>query len=98
MIGVKKNHVRKQSKDILANSEYPSEILCSIYPVMITGNQRNGVLLEPNFLMKIYSEDDHAKVFATGRNEFKNVWCLLTKWTMPVIYCDACALLMSEIL
>lgn len=37
------------------------------------------------------------KAFATGRNEFKNFWCFLTKWTMPVIYCD-CALLMSEIL
>lgn len=37
------------------------------------------------------------KAFATGRNELKNFWCLLTKGTMPVIYCD-CALLMSEIL
>lgn len=60
MIGIQKNHDRKQSKDTLANAEYSPEIICSIYPVMITANEGNGVLLELNFLIKICSGGDHA--------------------------------------
>lgn len=60
MISTQKNHGKKQSKDSLANAEYSPEILCSIYPDMITGNKRNGVILELTFLIKIYSGDNDA--------------------------------------